>query len=225
MKRRDFIAGLGGAAVAFPLAVRAQPRERTRRIGFFLSSLAGDDPEGQARITAFVQRLQELGWTDGRNVRIDHRWGLGEADRLRKYAAELIALSPDVVLAGGPPAVAALQQVTRTLPIVFANVTDPVGLGLVASLARPGGNATGFMNVEFGQIGKLMELLKRIAPSVTRVAVLRNFADSASIGQLGAIQAVAPSLGVELTRWDIATRTRSSVASWPSCADRMTVSL
>jgi putative tryptophan/tyrosine transport system substrate-binding protein len=133
--------------------VRAQPRERTRRIGFLLSSLAGDDPESQARITAFVQRLQELGWTDGRNVRIDHRWGLGDAVRLRKYAAELIALSPDAILAGGPPAVAALQQATRTLPIVFANVTDPVGLGLVASLARPGGNATGFMNVEFGQIG------------------------------------------------------------------------
>jgi putative ABC transport system substrate-binding protein len=135
MRRRELIAGLGGASVWF-LAARAQPREPTRRIGFFLSSLAGDDPEGQARITGFVQRLQELGWTDGRNVRIDHRWGLGEADRLRKYAAELVALSPDVILAGGPPAVAASQQVTRTLPL--SSRMSPIRLGSAWSPALRG---------------------------------------------------------------------------------------
>jgi putative ABC transport system substrate-binding protein len=197
MRRREFMTLLGSAAAAWPLAARAQQGNRIRRIGLLLSSLAADDPESQARATAFVQGLQELGWTDGRNMRIDYRWGLGEADRLRKSAAELVALAPDAILAGGNPALAALQQATRALPIVFANVNDPVGNGLVTSLARPGGNATGFMSVEFGLSAKFLELLKQIAPAVTRVAVLRN--PASGIGQLGALQAAAPSFGVELT--------------------------
>jgi putative ABC transport system substrate-binding protein len=197
MRRRDFMKIVGGATVGWPLAARAQPRERMRRIGFIFSSLAPDDPEGQARLTAFVQKLQELGWTDGRNMRIDYRWGLGNADRLRRSAAELVALAPDAILAGGNPALVALQEATRTLPIVFANALDPVGFGQVASLARPGGNATGFMSVEFGLAGKLLELLKQIAPAVKRVVVLRN--PGFNLGELGAIQAVAPSFGVELT--------------------------
>src|SRR5215467_14422202 len=195
--RRKFVAALGGA-VAWPLAARAQQSARMRRIGVLVSGLAADDPEWQARGTAFVQGLQELGWTDGRNVRIDTRFALGDADRLRKFAAELVALAPDVILAGGGVAVPALQQATPTLPIVFANVSDPVGLGLVTSLARPGGNTTGFMTVEFGASGKWLELLKQMAPRVTRVAVLRSFAP-AGVGALSAIQAVAPSFGVELT--------------------------
>jgi putative ABC transport system substrate-binding protein len=154
MKRREFITLLAGTAATFPLAAHAQQRERMRRIGVLVSGLTADDPEWQARGTAFVQALQELGWTDGRNVRIDTRFGLGDADRLRKSAAELVALSPDVILAGGGTAVPALQQATRTLPIVFANVGDPVGLGLVSSLAQPGGNTTGFMTVEFGVSGR-----------------------------------------------------------------------
>jgi putative ABC transport system substrate-binding protein len=193
MKRREFIAGIGGA-MAWPLAVRAQLRERMRRIGFLLSALAPDDPESQARITAVAQRLQELGWTDGRNMRIDYRWGLRDADRLRRYAAELVALAPDAIIAGGNPALMAMQEATHRLPIVFANAVDPVGYGLVASLARPGGNATGFMGAEFGQSAKQLELLKQIAPAVKRVVVLGR-----SVGMLGAIQAVSPSFGVELT--------------------------
>jgi putative ABC transport system substrate-binding protein len=195
MKRREFMAMLGGAA-AWPVAARAQQRERMRRVGFLLTTLPADDPEGQARITAFAQGLERLGWSDGRNLRIDYRWGLGDVDRQRGLAAELVALGPDVLLAGGNGALTALQQATRTLPIVFANVIDPVGSGYVASLARPGGNATGFMSVEFGQSGKSLELLKQIAPAVRRVVVLRN--PVAALGMLGAIQAVAPSFGVEL---------------------------
>ena len=193
--RRDFITLLGGAA-AWPAAARAQQRERMRRVGFMLTTLPADDPEGQARITAFAQGLERLGWSDGRNLRIDYRWGLGDADRQRRYAEELVALGPDVLLAGGNGALTALQQATRTQPIVFANVIDPVGSGYVASLARPGGNATGFMSVEFGQSGKSLELLKQIAPAVRRVVVLRN--PVGALGMLGAIQAVAPSFGVEL---------------------------
>src|SRR6516164_3343061 len=147
--RREFITLLGGIP-AWPLAAHAQQPDRMRRVGFLLSTLPADDPEGQARITAFVQGLQQLGWTDGRNVRIAFRWGLGEADRLNRSAAELVAQAPDVLLAGGTPALEALRQATRIVPIVFANVQDPVGLGFVDSLARPGGNATGFMSVEFG---------------------------------------------------------------------------
>jgi putative tryptophan/tyrosine transport system substrate-binding protein len=197
MRRREFIAGLGGAA-AWSIAASAQQRERMRRIGVMLGTLPADDPEAQARVTAFVQGLQELGWTDGRNVRIDYRWGLGDADRLRKSAAELVALAPDVVFAGGGLALAAFQQASATLPIVFANVTDPVGVGHVASLARPGGNATGFMAFEFGQSAKLVGLLKEIAPHLTRVAVVRNPASALDLSQFAAIQVVASSLRVEV---------------------------
>jgi putative ABC transport system substrate-binding protein len=196
MRRRDFITGVVGSAAAWPIAVRGQQRERMRRVGLMLTTLPADDPEGQARITAFAQGLERLGWSDGRNLRIDYRWGLGDVDRERGYATELVALAPDVLLAGGNGALTAFQQATRTLPIVFANVIDPVGSGYVASLARPGGNATGFMSVEFGQSGKSLELLKQIAPAVRRVAVLRN--PVGGLGMLGAIQAVAPSFGVEL---------------------------
>ena len=167
-----------------------------RRIGV-LMNLAADDPEGQTRIVAFVQGLQQSGWTDGRNIRIDTRWAAGDADRFHRYAEELLALSPDVILASATPSVQALQQATRTVPIVFANVGDPVGMGFVESLARPGGNTTGFTPLEFGFGAKWLELLKEIAPRLTRVAVLRDL----TIGpaQLSAIQAVAPSFGVELS--------------------------
>jgi putative tryptophan/tyrosine transport system substrate-binding protein len=199
MTRREFMTLLGGgSAVAWPLIARAQQAERVRRIGV-LMNLAADDPESSARLTAFVQGLQELGWTDGRNVRIDTRWGAGDADRIRKYAAELVALTPDVILATSSPAMAALQQVTRTVPIVFAQVADPVGAGFIASLARPGGNATGFTVFEYGISAKWLELLKEIAPRVTRAAVLRDPANPFEIGQLGAIQSMAPSVGVELS--------------------------
>jgi len=199
--RRDFIALIAGAALAHPLAARAQPRERMRRIGV-LMPLTADDPESQARNAAFLQGLGELGWTVGRNVRIDYRWGAGDPERYRVFAAELVALAPDVVLAQGSSTVIALQRATRAVPIVFANVTDPVGGSLVASLARPGGNATGFTSTEFGFAGKWLELLKEIAPRVTRVAVMRD-AIASQIGLLGGIQAVAPSLKVELRPIDL----------------------
>jgi len=195
-KRREFITLLGGAAATWPLAARAQQRERLRRIGV-LMNITADDPEAQSRMTAFVQEMGQLGWTDGRNIRIDTRWAAGDADRFHRYAEELLALAPDVILASATPSVQALQQATRTVPIVFANVTDPVGAGYVDSLARPGGNITGFTPVEFGFSAKWLGLLKEIAPRVTRVAVLRDL----TIGpaQLSAIQAVAPSFGVELS--------------------------
>src|ERR1043166_6960451 len=196
MRRRDFLKVIGGSVAAWPIVVHAQPN-RMRRIGVLVSNLPADDPEWQARSTAFVQGLQQLGWSEGRNLRIDFRWGLGDADRVRKHAAELVALAPDVLLAAASPAVEALQRAASTTPIVFANVVDPVSAGYVASLARPGANTTGFMSTEFAVGGKLLELLKQVAPSVKRVAVLRN--SSAQLGQLGAIQAVAPSFGVELT--------------------------
>src|SRR5262249_17699489 len=195
-KRRELITLLGGAA-ALPLAARAQQGGRMRRIGV-LSSLAADDPETQARHAAFLQGLQEWGWTTGRNVQIDYRWGAGDADRFRKYAAELVALAPDVILATGTPVTAALLQATRSVPIVFAQVVDPVANGFVESLARPAGNATGFTIFEYGLGGKWLELLKEIAPHVTRAAVLRDPAIASGIGQLAAIQGVAPALGVEL---------------------------
>ena len=191
------IAALGTAA-AWPLAARAQQPERMRRIGV-LMNWAADDPQGQARLAAFQQALQQLGWSDGRNVRIDIRWDESDADRARRYAQELVALAPDIILANGTLSLGALQQVTRTLPIVFAVVADPVGAGFVDSLSRPGGNITGFMAFEYGFSGKWLELLKQIAPQVTRVAVIRNPAISAAIAQFGAIQAVAPALGVEVT--------------------------
>jgi putative ABC transport system substrate-binding protein len=197
MKRRAFITLLGGAA-AWPLAARAQQREQMRRIGV-LMNLSSDDAEGQARNTAFLQGLQELGWTVGRNVQIDYRWGAGDADRIRKFAAELIALAPDVILSAGSPSVAALQQATRTVPIVFATVVDPVSSGFVDTLARPGGNITGFTLFEYSISGKWLQLLKEIAPRMTRAAVIRDPALTAGGGQLGVIQAVAPSVGAEVT--------------------------
>jgi putative tryptophan/tyrosine transport system substrate-binding protein len=196
MKRRDFITLLGGAATAWPLAARAQQGESMRRIGVLMSTSA-DDPEGQARLAAFQQGLQQFGWTIGRNVRIDSRWPAGDSERFRRYAAELVALSPDVILATGSAAAGPLLQATRTVPVVFVIVPDPVGAGFVNSLSRPGGNATGFIQFEYGISGKWLELLKQIAPGVTRAAILRDPAISAGIGQFGAIQAVAPSLGVE----------------------------
>ena len=195
--RRELLAALGGAAAAWPLAARAQQPERMRRIGV-LSSLAADDPETQARHAAFLQGLQEWGWTTGRNVQIDYRWGAGVVDRFRKYAVELVALAPDVILATGTPVTAALLQATRSVPIVFVQVVDPVANGFVESLARPGGNATGFTIFEYGLGGKWLELLKEIAPHITRAAVLRDPAIASGIGQLAAIQGVAPALGVEL---------------------------
>ncbi|MFL5002878.1 MAG: ABC transporter substrate-binding protein [Xanthobacteraceae bacterium] len=189
MRRREFITLLGGAA-AWPLAARAQQPERMRRIGLLMNR-AADNPEGQDRIAAFHQGLQELGWSVGRNVRIDTRWGEDDADRERKYATELIALAPDIILASGTMSMAALQQVSRTLPIVFAGVTDPVGAGFVDSLARPGGNATGFMIYEYSLGAKWLELLKQIAPSVTRVAVIRNPDNPAGMAVFGAIQNAA----------------------------------
>jgi putative ABC transport system substrate-binding protein len=200
MKRREFITLLGSTA-AWPLMARAQQRERTRHIGLILSGLAPDDSEAQSRVTAFVQGLQELGWTEGRNVRIEYRWGLGDSERLRTSAAELVGLAPDLVVAGGNTALEALQRASRTVPLVFANVSDPVGAGYVASLTRPGGNTTGFMNNEFGLSAKWLELLKEIAPRVARVAVVRvpNINGSS---QFAAIQVVAPSFGVELSPID-----------------------
>jgi putative ABC transport system substrate-binding protein len=197
MRRREFLGVLGGAAAGWPLAARAQQGGAMRRIGV-LMILAPDDPEGQARLAAFAQGLQELGWTVGRNVQIDYRWGAGDADRTRRYAAELVALAPDVILASGTSTVAPLQRVTRTVPIVFANVVDPVGAGFVASLAQPGGNATGFTPFEFGMSGKWLELLKQIAPRVTRAAVIRDSTQGSGTSQLAAIQAVAPSFGVDV---------------------------
>jgi hypothetical protein len=189
---------LGGAVAASPLAAHAQQAERTRRIGV-LMHLAADDPEAQARIGAFLQGLQEWGWAVGRNVRIEYRWAAGDAERIRKYAAELVALAPDVILATGGAVVGPLLEATSTVPIVFAQTPDPVGAGFVTTLARPGSNATGFTIFEYGISGKWVELLKEIAPRVTRVAVLRDPAISAGTGQLGAIQSVAPSFGVELS--------------------------
>jgi len=202
MKRREFIIALGGAAAAWPLAARAQQGERMRRIGV-LAYWPANDPEGQARLAAFAQALTLLGWSDGRNLRIDTR-STADADELRRHAAELAALAPDVLVgATGTATAAPLLQATRTVPIVFVTVIDPVGAGFVASLARPGGNATGFTNYEYGMSGKWLELLKEIAPRVTRAAVLRDPAVASGIGQFGAIQALAPSLGMELSPVDI----------------------
>ena len=195
IRRRDFVVLLGGAAVAWPLAARAQQPEQMRRIGV-LTNLVADDPEAQARVGAFLQGLQELGWAVGRNMRIEYRWGAGDADRTRGYAAELVALAPDVILTSGASALAPLLQATRSVPVVFAQVPDPVGAGFVNSLARPGGNTTGFITYEYGLSGKWLELLTQIAPSVTRAAVIRDPAVSAGTGQWGAIQAVAPSVRV-----------------------------
>jgi putative ABC transport system substrate-binding protein len=197
IKRRTFIAGLGSAA-AWAVVARAQQRERMRRIGV-LMNWASDDPEGQARVGAFLQGLQEAGWSLGRNMRVDYRWGVGDADLYRRNAAELVALTPDAILASGTTAAAAARRVSRTVPIVFASAIDPVGRGVLANMARPHGNATGFMNYEFALSVKWLELLKQIAPYVTRVGVLRDQDVGAGTSLLAAIQAVAPSLGVELS--------------------------
>jgi putative tryptophan/tyrosine transport system substrate-binding protein len=198
MRRREFLGALGVAAATWPLVARAQQGERVRRIGV-LMPLAAGDAVGQARIAAFLQGLAQLGWTDGRNVRIDTRWSGGNADDTRRHATELVALAPDVILANGSAAVGPLLQATRAVPIVFTIVPDPVGQGFVESLARPGGNATGFTNFEFGISGKWLELLKQIAPGVARAAVIRDPALGVGLGQWGAIQSMAPSLGVEVS--------------------------
>jgi putative tryptophan/tyrosine transport system substrate-binding protein len=197
LKRREFITLLGGAA-AWPLAARAQQPGRMRRIGVLMSAVEGDQ-RGLEFITAFAQGLAELGWTVGRNVRIEYRWGAGDLDRFRRYAAELVALAPDVVLASAGSIVGAFQQASRTVPIVFVTTIDPVGGGWVESLSRPGTNATGFSSFEFSMSGKWLELLKEIAPGIKRVAVIRDPSVPAGSGGLAAIQTVAPSFGVELT--------------------------
>jgi ABC-type uncharacterized transport system substrate-binding protein len=196
MRRREFITLFGGAAV-WPLVARAQQAEQVRRIGVLLPASA-EDAQFQARLAAFHQVLALLGWTIGRNVRIDTRWATGSVANIRKHAAELAAVAPDVILAFGTSTVGALMQATQTVPIVFAVVADPVGSGFVDSLARPGGNVTGFMNFEYSMSGKWLELLKEIAPSVTRAAVLRDATQGSGTGQFAAVQAVAPSLRVEV---------------------------
>jgi putative ABC transport system substrate-binding protein len=198
MQRRDFITLLGVAAAACPLAARAQQRERVRRIGVLLPQRA-DDPNATDRITAFAQALQLLGWTNGRNLRLDYKWSPGSAAETRKSADELVALEPDVILTAGAAALTQLLQATRSVPIVFTLVADPVGAGLVDSLAHPGGNATGFMALEYSMGGKWLELLKELAPGLKRAAVLRDSTTSAGIGLFGAIQSAAPSLGVEIS--------------------------
>ena len=197
MRRRNFLGALGGAAASWPLAAHAQQGDRMRRIEVLLP-VATDDAEFQTRVGAFVQALQQLGWTIGRNVKIDIRWATANADAIRRHAAELAALAPDVILAHGAPTLGPLLQVTRTVPIVFPVGSDPVAAGFVESLARPGGNATGFMDWEYGMAVKWPELLKQIAPSVTRMAVLRDPTIPTGPAQFGVIQAVAPSLGMDV---------------------------
>src|SRR5262245_11303928 len=202
MKRRDFITLLGGAAAAWPLAARAQQGDRVRRIGV-LSSSSVNEPTSQLRLNALHRGLQQAGWIEGRNLQIERRWSAGNVDDLRKYAAELVSLAPDAILANGSAALTVLLQETRILPIVFTDVPDPLGAGFVHSLSRPGGNATGFMLFEYSMSGKWLELLKEIAPGVARVAVLRDPTMIAGVGQFAAIQSVAPSLRVDLRPIDV----------------------
>jgi putative ABC transport system substrate-binding protein len=204
-KRREIITLFGCAAIAWPLAARAQQPERARRIGVLMTQ-AADDPDGQARVAAFLQGLRELGWIEGRNVRLDYRWGGGDVARIRRDAVELVALTPDVILASGGQVMGPLQEATRTVPIVFTQTADPVGAGFVASLARPGGNATGFTNFEYGVSGKWLEVLREVVPGITRAAVLRDATNPAGTGQWGAIQAVASPWGVELSPIDVRER-------------------
>src|SRR5262245_21803209 len=211
MRRRQFISLLAGVAAMWPPPLRAQQPERIRRIGLLIN-LAADDPESQVRRAAFQQELRHLGWTDGVNMRIIARWGAGEADRIRESAAQLVAFAPDVILATSSPALAAFQQVTRSVPIVIASVVDPVGGGFVASLARPGGNTTGFVLFEYGLSRKWPELLKQIAPGVTRAAVLRDASLTTAVGQFAAIEAVAPSLGLELS--PLVVRDAGEIERW-----------
>src|SRR5215471_7414845 len=202
MRRRDFIKGIVGSAAAWPLAAWAQKSSSVRHVGVLMSR-ASDDSLGQAYGAAFAQGLQKLGWEIGSNIRIDYRWGSGDTERFRKYAAEMVGLSPDVILGTAASIVRALQEASRTIPIVFVTTIDPVGSGLVASLSHPGGNATGFVAFEFSLSAKLLELLKEIAPGVNRVAVLRDPTVPAGSGGFAAIQTAAPSFGVELTAVDV----------------------
>jgi putative tryptophan/tyrosine transport system substrate-binding protein len=194
MRRREFIATLG-AATAWPLAARTQQAERFRRVGVFMD-LAEKDAEGQARVTAFRRGLQDLGWTEGRNVRFDYRWTAGDPALMRRYAAEMVGLAPEVIMNGGLPTLVAMQQETRTIPIVFAQVLDPVGAGFVESLARPGGNITGFVSFEYSMAGKWLDTLSHIAPRTTRIAAVRDLASPSEMGMLGAIQAVMPTFAM-----------------------------
>ena len=201
MRRRDFLKVIAGSMAAWPIVAHAQHPERVRQIVVILNQ-AENDPEGQSRLATFQQGLQSLGWIIGRNVQIDIRWGAADTANSRRYAAEIVALAPDVIVTSASAATAAVQEATRTLPIVFVNVADPVGAGYVASLARPGSNVTGFTFAEYGMSGKWLELLKEIAPRVTRVAVLRDPTVAAGIGQWGAIQSVAPTFSVEASPMD-----------------------
>jgi putative tryptophan/tyrosine transport system substrate-binding protein len=217
LARREFITLLGGAAAAWPLAARAQQDERMRRVGVLMPT-AADDTEGQARIAAFLQGLQQWGWTVGGNMRVDIRWTAGDAERIRKAVTEIVALAPDVIFANTTAIVGPLLQATRTVPIVFAVVADPVGAGYVNSLARPGGNATGFTTFEYGIAGKWLELLKQLAPSVTRAAVMRDAAISTGLGLFGAIQSAAPSVGLEVTPVNMFAAAPAPAPAWNSLA-------
>jgi ABC-type uncharacterized transport system substrate-binding protein len=201
VRRRAFIA-LMGAAAAWPRVAWPEQTQRMRRLGVCMN-YAEDTPQSQARLASFLEEMEKLGWTAGRNVQIDYRWGIADADRNRRNAAELVALAPDVILASATAVTAALLQTTRTIPIVFVNVVDPVGAGFVQSMARPGGNATGFIPFEYGIGGKWLERLKQIAPGVKRVAVLQNPLAASRSGQLGAIEVLAPSFGVELSAFTV----------------------
>jgi putative tryptophan/tyrosine transport system substrate-binding protein len=202
MRRREFIALFTGITGVFPSDVRAQPTDRVRRIGVLMSTSA-DDPQSRARMEAFLQAMRQLGWTNGDNLRIETRWAPGRTDEITQYARELVALAPDIILATASPTVAALQATTRTVPIVFAHAVDPVGAGFVQSLARPGGNATGFVLFEYSIGAKMLELLKEVSPGLRRAAVLRDPVTAGGIGQFGAIQSVALSLGIEANPVDV----------------------
>jgi ABC-type uncharacterized transport system substrate-binding protein len=220
LSRRGVI-GLVGGAAAWPLAARAQQRERMRRVGV-LMNLAADDPQAAPRIAAFAQALGELGWTVGRNVQLEYRWGAGDIERYHKYAAELVALAPDVVMGVGVLIAQSLLQASRSVPIVFVSVTDPVNAGVVQTLARPGGNATGFLTVEYGMSTKWLELLKEISPRLAHVGVMRNPVNPSGAGQLGALQATAPAFAVEVTPIDardpkVIEDGITSLASLPNC--------
>jgi putative ABC transport system substrate-binding protein len=195
MRRREFIALLGGAAAGWPVAVSAQSGP-LRRVGIFMD-LSEQDPEGQTRVAAFRKGLQDLGWTEGRNVKFDIRWTAGDPARMRRYAAELVGLAPEVIMNGGLPTLVAMQQETRTIPIVFAQVLDPVGAGFVESLAQPGGNITGFISFEYSMAGKWLETLKLMAPHIVRIGAVRDLASPSEMGMLGAIQAVIPAFAMQ----------------------------